>query len=69
MSDAEPRVELVLVRGSLTWDDMDAESILDLADELRTGVDRYLVFEMDESTVYVNRDHIVRLDVNEPDAD
>lgn len=62
--DDEPRVKLVLLQGSLTWRDMDDASILDLADEIQNGTDRYLIFEMDDSTVYVNREHIVRLDVN-----
>ena len=48
--------------GTLDFENFDAESALDL----RAAVDdeqKFLVFDMDGATVLVNRDHVVRIDM------
>ena len=45
----------------LEWEDFDADSLFELRDEMADQ--QLLTFEMDQATVIVNRDHIVRMDV------
>lgn len=48
--------------GQLNIDDFDAESAMDLAAMLPEQ--QFHTFEMDGATVIVNRDHIVRVDLD-----
>lgn len=48
--------------GELDIADFDAATALDLRDGL---VEPFLTFDMDGSTVLVNRDHIVRIDFDD----
>ena len=56
------RVTVHLSDGAtLDIEDFDADTALDLTEGLEDQ--RFLTFEMDAATVLVNRDHIVRLDI------
>lgn len=48
--------------GVLNIGDFDAESALDLKQELNEGGPDFLTFDMDGATVIVARPHVVRMD-------
>jgi hypothetical protein len=51
--------------GSLTFRDFDSAGLLELLDEFRDPEAEVLTFDMDGALVYVNRAHIVRIDVED----
>lgn len=48
--------------GVLDFEDFDEGSALDLREALADTSGTFLTFDMDGSTVFVHRDHIVRID-------
>lgn len=56
------KVTVYLSDGGSLDADFDAESVMDLRDDVANGSERFLTFDLDGATVVVNRDHIVRVD-------
>lgn len=55
--------------GTLDVQKGEVESMLDLRDALdNDGGPKFLTFDMDGATVVVNRDHIVRIDIETAEA-
>lgn len=58
------KLAVILSDGSaLVIEDFDADTAFGLAEELRVGTLPFLTLEMDEATVLVNRNHIMRIDM------
>jgi hypothetical protein len=49
--------------GQLDVQKVEVESMLDLREVLEDDRPQFLTFDMDGATIVVNRDHIVRLDI------